>query len=425
MALGDTLTWLFLEHFREYDKWPWSRFNSFERQVKEHPSFVCAEILFISLAVISFCHAWGTRDPGCARRLKLTWIATFIVGTVNDYIFMLLPVVDNFWQAQAVIMLTPRMPLYIPCVYNAFMYWPTTAAARVFYHGTRCHLAEACLAGMLAGLFYAPYDVCGARFLWWTWHDSDPGVRLRWLGVPAGSTAWTITFNFSFSLLLRAAADKGWSQLRSLALACLSTLLMMLVLNVFTVLASEKVGMPGPGTALCAITAFGTVALWRLVRPPSGGLEPRKLLGPEPWAVRLAVLAYFAALVAIMVGSSPEAQVSTGAHQEFGPCGVTDVDLMGYPRVRYTCREKYPATYFSLDCPPAAKGATGRWERITPEESARRARGDVASWYTVCGRAGQAQGPYLAAVGALAALGSALFAWALASGAGGAQAKDQ
>ena len=27
------------------------------------------------------------------------WIATFIVGTVNDYIFMLLPVVDNFWQA--------------------------------------------------------------------------------------------------------------------------------------------------------------------------------------------------------------------------------------------------------------------------------------------------------------------------------------
>ena len=26
------------------------------------------------------------------------WVATFIVGTVNDYIFMLLPVVDNFWQ---------------------------------------------------------------------------------------------------------------------------------------------------------------------------------------------------------------------------------------------------------------------------------------------------------------------------------------
>ena len=75
-------------------------------------------------------------------------MATFIVGTVNDYIFMILPVVDNFWQAsplgvckececvsfswgkgvfqaQAVLMLTPRMPLYIPCVYNAFMYWPT------------------------------------------------------------------------------------------------------------------------------------------------------------------------------------------------------------------------------------------------------------------------------------------------------------
>lgn len=71
----------------------------------------------------------------------------------------------------------------------------------------------------------------------WTWHDTDPGVALRWLGVPGGSTvvamvstvmvlvtslcvktyrglsvtqfqlesseAWTITFTFCFSLLLQ------------------------------------------------------------------------------------------------------------------------------------------------------------------------------------------------------------------------------
>jgi hypothetical protein len=44
---------------------------------------------------------------------------TFLVGTANDVIFMALPFVDNFWQSQATIMITPRLPLYIPCVYNA------------------------------------------------------------------------------------------------------------------------------------------------------------------------------------------------------------------------------------------------------------------------------------------------------------------
>ena len=104
---------------------------------------------------------------------------------MNDYIFMLLPVVDNFWQAQGLVMLTPRMPLYIPCVYNGFMYWSTVAAARL---GLGSPVAEASCAGLLAVLFYAPSDMCGAKFLWWTWHDTDPGVALRWLGVPGGST---------------------------------------------------------------------------------------------------------------------------------------------------------------------------------------------------------------------------------------------
>ena len=103
---------------------------------------------------------------------------------MNDYIFMLLPVVDNFWQAQAIFMLTPRMPLYIPCVYNGFMYWSTVAARRLRLSPTR----EASLSALLAAIFYAPYDLCGATFLWWTWHDTDPGVQLRWLGVPGGST---------------------------------------------------------------------------------------------------------------------------------------------------------------------------------------------------------------------------------------------
>jgi hypothetical protein len=34
-------------------------------------------------------------------------------------------------------------------------------------------LARAALTGLCGSLFYAPYDIVGAKFLWWTWHDSD------------------------------------------------------------------------------------------------------------------------------------------------------------------------------------------------------------------------------------------------------------
>jgi hypothetical protein len=31
-----------------------------------------------------------------------TWVAAFTAGTANDAIFMVLPMVDNFWQAQVI-----------------------------------------------------------------------------------------------------------------------------------------------------------------------------------------------------------------------------------------------------------------------------------------------------------------------------------
>ncbi|OLP75987.1 hypothetical protein AK812_SmicGene44135 [Symbiodinium microadriaticum] len=376
------------DHFREYDKWPWLRISSLEKQLQDHPSFVVGEALFLILAAFSFLHAICESRDGEFRRLKLIWVATFIVGTVNDYIFMLLPVVDNFWQAQAVLMLTPRMPLYIPCVYNAFMYWPTVAAARVFCH-RRCPIAEASLAGLLAGLFYAPYDMCGAKFLWWTWHDTDPGVALRWLGVPGGSTAWTLTFTFCFSLLLRWGSDAGWGMLRSLALACWSTPLMLVVLNVCTGLGWDRIGMPGPRTVLATALLFSAICVWK----PGLKVWPQRsatmhLFEPEHWSVRFAMVGYFFALILIGSAFSPENQVSTGVHQEFGPCDATDIDLLGLERKRYICRERFPQDYFNLDChgPTKDQELAEISSCFSTVQCMKIWGGNVASWYTICGQ---------------------------------------
>ncbi|CAE7430819.1 unnamed protein product [Symbiodinium natans] len=405
------LSWLVTHHFREYDKWPWLRVSSLERQLQDHPSFVAGEVLFLILAVFSLLHAVCESRAAEFRRLKLIWVATFIVGTVNDYIFMILPVVDNFWQAQAVLMLTPRMPLYIPCVYNAFMYWPTVAAARVFCHTRRCPMAEAGLAGLLAALFYAPYDMCGARFLWWTWHDTDAGVALRWLGVPGGSTAWTITFTFCFSLLLRLGHDSGWGQLRTLALACWSTPLMIIVLNVFTILGWDRIGMPGPQTVLAASICFSALCIWK----PAFKVWPQlsvahRVSVPEHWSVRFALLGYFCTLILIGLTFSPENQVSTGVHQEFGPCDAMDIDLMGFERKRYICRERFPEEYFRLDCPASWKEEGSRWARVTPEQSM---TGGLASWYTICGQKHSDFERWVGSLITLSASGAFLLCWAM------------
>ncbi len=120
-------------------------------------------------------------------------------------------------KSQACIMLTPRMPLYIPCVYVIFMYCGSIAAIR-------CRPAsvwgEAALAGILAELYYAAYDITGTskkiilpkgitvffyegnKFVWWTWHDTDAPIRVRNLGAPVGSTTWVITFTGIFFSLV-------------------------------------------------------------------------------------------------------------------------------------------------------------------------------------------------------------------------------
>ena len=135
----------------------------------------------------------GASKPcvGAGRLHMLAWVSALVAGTANDAFFMWIPIVDNFWQAQASIMLSPRMPLYISCCYINFMYFSTVAVwkLKLPVRGlARCqcsprrlrmgvaatellncapiqspqHEAEAVLVGLCAEMIYAPYDIVGA-----------------------------------------------------------------------------------------------------------------------------------------------------------------------------------------------------------------------------------------------------------------------
>ena len=379
---------------------PWHRFNGLAAQWEVLPSFVLGELLFITCAVIALIHA--QRE---GRDHLLIWIAALVAGTANDFIFMALPLVDNFWQAQGTIMLTPRMPLYIPCVYVCFMYYPTVAVRRLRLRP----ISQAAVTGMVACLFYAPYDIVGAKFLWWTWHDTDLPIAVRILGAPVGSSLWVLTFVAAFAFLIdlalrprkRDAADAAGpgaapatpvvglaTFLKGFALvAGLTSICMVLQM---TVLQQLDGGTPGYFAFAGGWLVYLGLAIW--------GWKTRDPEPPRPGDRLLyaAALAYFATLFAIMVSFDPASHRSTGVHQTVGECYVEVTDITGMTRHEFLCASDFDED-FSFECV----------DELPP---------DGTEWYTVCGRPHTNYAAWVSGVGLLGIVGIGLFTLFLGPG---------
>jgi hypothetical protein len=52
--------------------------------------------------------------------------------------------------------------------------------------------------GGLVILLLLPFEIFGAKFLWWTWHDTDPLLADRVYGVPYYLLFYHFFFSFSF-----------------------------------------------------------------------------------------------------------------------------------------------------------------------------------------------------------------------------------
>lgn len=362
---------------------PWSPLTSPVDKWAVQPSFVVGEYLFYACTVVALLHA---RRHGRAH--LLVWIAALLAGTANDLLFMALPLVDNFWQAQGTLMLTPRLPLYIPCVYICFMYFPTVTVWRLGLP----RLAAAVLTGLLAELFYAPYDIVGAKFLWWTWHDTDLVISERLLGAPIGSSMWVITFVAAFSWLLSIPLRKDPQVGRKTAAVALglavglSSALMVVQVRLLQLLDG---GLPGPaGLVALIVIDLAIVARGWPRREPS---PPRA----SDRALRAAAVLYFCTLALIMAVFDPATHRSASMHQVYGPCHEEAVDLMGLRRYRYVCAEDFDEDY-TFEC-----------VETRPEP--------YAEWYTVCGRPHRDFPRFMLGTALLCALGIAAYGTALRS----------
>eukprot|EP00729_Bicosta_minor_P001916 gene1916-15700_t len=443
-----------MDHYEWYeDGLPWHGINDIDEQVHKQPTFVACEAIFIFIGLISHL---------------VVWFGALIGGCANDVVFMVLPFVDNFWHAQAILMLTPRLPFYILFVYIGFIYIPVVGTWRLHWApGLTGALGRAAASGITGMLFYAPFDLAGAKFLWWTWHDNDAAVDARWCGVPVGSTMWTLVHGFCFHMLVYwcgvyepleipaaiakqvdvakrkkkatksatppaaaaaataatnttsmplsssaivTAAEEMYQKVVSLfstdppvpvqtptvplsnagcglalfVISVVGTPLMMVAMGPFQmhqlrfdfaeVAITQMPGRPDHVAIMLAITLFVFFARRGLSNAPCANRTFRELPNTiDAWLLLTSTL-YFAVHLVIVAAGTPESVVATGVHQVYGDCGVKDVDLMGYQRTKYLCKESYEED-FHFNCVN---------DEVLPPE-------DHPSWFTVCGKGWRAQ----------------------------------
>lgn len=262
------------------------------------------------------------------------------------------------------------MPLYISCVYINFMYFGTAAA----WHLRLPALAEACAAGIIAELIYAPYDIVGIKFLWWTWHDTDSAIAARIFGVPIGSSMWVVTFSATFAYFFRSTTSGARFKNEPLSLrdcwvtvaklSALSTPVMMVQMTVFQMGTGLDIiwangGLPpspapGPRGFVACLLLYGHIvrSALKAAPPRRSALCPRTLRS-APGADLIScchLCVHFMTPLVIMVVADPSTHVSTSMQQRYGPCGMVHLDITGNEVTEFVCAEEFQEDY-SFDCP--------------------------------------------------------------------------
>eukprot|EP01065_Artemidia_motanka_P047995 TRINITY_DN763_c0_g2_i1.p1 TRINITY_DN763_c0_g2~~TRINITY_DN763_c0_g2_i1.p1 ORF type:complete len:456 (+),score=142.90 TRINITY_DN763_c0_g2_i1:68-1369(+) len=383
----------FLKDPLDYQRWshiPWKVYNP--EAVDKLPTFVLGEFLFFGVVLIALIHALQCTGEERKKHLLLFAVSS-VGGLANDVVFMTLPIVNNFWHGAAMFMINPRFPAYILAVYLAFLYFPNAVAWRLGLPP----VAQACVSAILASAFYSPFDVVGPQFLWWTWHDTDNTTLYRMIGVPVASTTWLITFNFCYAYVLRKyLPDKVdfANGARCLFWTCVISVPFMMTFMAIVAcivgyqdLKPMKMGEPwGPPANNIPMHIF-TTGLFVFpallgISQRDRGTASRNAPSGMLWA---AVVVYFGTLAWIMINGVAEEHVSTGLHQQYGPCGVDATDYTGANRSLYICKRDYVEEFRFDGCGPGSLPKGGF--EPSPSRDGYDPTAMKWQWYTICGKA--------------------------------------
>jgi hypothetical protein len=449
-----------MSHFNnpQWAAWPWRYWKAPFEQAKVLPTFLVNEWTY--RAVTATC-AWHAAKTGNWQ----LWFSSWICGTFNDAFFMAMPFCDNFWQAQACIMVTPRMPLYIIEMYAAILYCSTTGARRFGLP----YAPEAALCGLLAHLMYHPYDINGPRFLWWTWHDADPAISKRHRNAPYGSSIWILTYCALHAALNRWVNDRAAPSFKELAKQIIGltegfikqvvgawaskgfrlaefmaervdllhsklvdapslakivfcgsvcTPMFMTAMGQLQIFSLDVIGIPGKRTYRLAILLY-TALLARAIRlgHSAGPTKVPKHIQEANLVLFRALAVFYTVQSAVAVLGRPEQHVSTGCHQKIGRPGDKIIkDIMGYDREEHVAESVGPRIYSKDDYVFPEHGSDGNYDASGHKIVRGKADDSVScEWYTVLGKTVpfKQRAEEIMGVLAFSTIGSLLYGWAL------------
>ena len=138
------------------DRWSGFRWRHVSPQAAaDQPALPIEEASCLLVALLCVAHARSQSGSGARSRHTLLLLCAVIGGLGGDVIFSWLPLADNFFHAQATVMVTPRLPLYIVVFYVGW-YYPAMALSWRLGLPAR---AEGCVSALLSFAYYWPWDV--------------------------------------------------------------------------------------------------------------------------------------------------------------------------------------------------------------------------------------------------------------------------
>lgn len=326
--------------------------------------FLLFDVCALSLSALCLRHALRSTS-----QLAL-YLSILFGGAIIDLTIRKIPQLASFWQAQNWLeLLDYSEPAYILFGMYAIFQYPAISLARNLQLDW---VGETAASALFATVVYHPYDIVGAKYVWWLWHRDDPLMVPASMGVPVASTFWTMAYTGAlagaFRVFASTASLQRWGVVRTAALVApiASLVLMNAPFCLFYQPLVLGLGL-SEGDVLNLFRVFCALLTVYALWTKSSRKEDENTGAGHTLLLAVPML-HFAALAAIVVAFDPAEVRRHGLWQTYGNCDTREIAYFGWlERSKYNCDE-----------------ASGRNALLWDFRCLEKLPQLGAQWYTVC-----------------------------------------
>jgi len=333
------------------------KINTIQSLWNNMPTYLALEILAYVLCAVTIIHAR-------ASSRKVVWFTSFACIAVTELYWSTKPEKHLSFPASGVVMLMCKVSLVRICLQHGLFYMCATGASTVRLAPDQ----EALAAAFISFILYIPFAMCGSRFVWWTYHASDPlvGPDARIFDIPYVALIFTIVttgyltrvshwvgreyndelLKKTTGLTFRDQIPEAMPFLTKLVASVITTVvsfpavvwfLCMLEGTFMQTFELETPSLKTVGVTLLVLIFFVSKewqASW------ASGRTSGRFSG-EDQMLALMVILWSCTIFGFLVFGDSSIHQSTGPHQPKGSCKVTDFDLFYRKRAKNVCDPEY------------------------------------------------------------------------------------